>query len=77
MCAHGDTVTVAVHVDARISFEGVQVIKNKPVDRCIAPIVLALDRAGIFMLGSCCGHGERPGEILLSDGRMLVITQTC
>ena len=28
-----------------------------PVDKCIAPIVQALNSAGIQTLGSCCGHG--------------------
>jgi hypothetical protein len=45
-----------------------------PVDACIAPIVSALNVAGVVTLGSCCGHGERAGIIELADGRSLVIT---
>jgi hypothetical protein len=75
MCAHGDTVTLAVTVDASLSWEGVTVVKRKRVDRCIAPIVTALELAGIHMLGSCCGHGRSEGEILLTDGRTLVIRE--
>ena len=73
MCSHGDTVDVAVTIDASLSFEGVDVVKNKPIDRCIAPIVAALEAAGIHMLGSCCGHHQSDGEILLTDGRVLRI----
>jgi hypothetical protein len=76
MCASGDTVTVIVTIDASLSYEGVTVVKEKPVDRCIAPIVTALERAGIHMLGSCCGHGRSDGEILLVDGRTLIIQGT-
>lgn len=73
MCAHGDTVTVMVTVDASLSWEGVTTLKEKRIDRCIAPIVTALEMAGIYMFGSCCGHGRSDGEILLVDGRTLII----
>lgn len=52
----------------------------KPVDRCIAPIVEALNAAaardrlpGMRTACSCCGHGKSPGTINLHDGRWLVI----
>jgi len=45
----------------------------KPIDKCIASIVNAFNAAGIYTTGSCCGHGERDGEILLLDGRKLII----
>jgi hypothetical protein len=73
MCSHGDTVDVAVTIDWSLSFEGVSVVKNKPIDRCIAPIVAALEAAGIYMYSSCCGHYQSDGEILLVDGRVLRI----
>jgi hypothetical protein len=47
----------------------------KSVDSCIAPIVEALNKAGIYTAGCCCGHGETEGNIILHDGRTLVITQ--
>ena len=43
------------------------------IDSCIAPIVAALQMAGINMRGSCCGHGKQPGENMLEDGRTLEI----
>ena len=45
----------------------------KSVDRCIAPVVQALNDAGIYTSGCCCGHGEREGSILLHDGRELIV----
>lgn len=74
MCQSGDTTTLLVKVAAHLAFEGVDSWKEKPVDRCIASIVSALQSGGIDMLGSCCGHGESLGEILLFDGRTLLIT---
>jgi hypothetical protein len=47
--------------------------KMTEVDRCIAPIVKALNDSGIYTSGCCCGHGESNGSILLHDGRELII----
>lgn len=74
MC--GDIVTLPVTVDASLSHSGSTEVKRKPIDRCIAPIVMALEAAGIYMLGSCCGHGERDGTIVLADGRTLTINMS-
>lgn len=43
------------------------------MDRCITPILDALNAAGIQTLASCCGHGKRPGSIMLADGREFII----
>lgn len=43
-------------------------------DPCIASVVVALNAWGIKTVASCCGHGERPGSIVLADGRELTIT---
>src|SRR5690606_22195454 len=40
-------------------------------DPCIAPLVAALNAASIETVASCCGHGHRPGVIVLRDGREL------
>lgn len=47
--------------------------RTRGIDSCIAPIVAALNAGGIPTIGSCCGHGKSDGDILLADGRMLVI----
>jgi hypothetical protein len=61
MCKQDDTVIV--------------VIDKKPcsIDRCIAPLVRALNAWGIRTIASCCGHGKCPGNIVLEDGRELII----
>ena len=61
MCEHGDTVIVMVG------------FKTCGIDRCIAPLVRALNAWGIRTVASCCGHNKRPGSIILEDGRELII----
>ena len=43
------------------------------IDACIAPLVTALNLAGMTTTASCCGHGLIPGTIGLTDGRVLII----
>lgn len=73
MCRHGETVSVSVLIAADLSFTGHPRIKHAEIDRCIAPIVHALSKAGIHMRASCCGHGHDEGRIDLADGRVLRI----
>ncbi len=73
MCDHGDTVHLLVPITAADSHTGRERWANKPVDSCIAPIVEALNSAGIHTAASCCGHGIRLGVIALHDGRELVV----
>lgn len=47
--------------------------QSKAIDSCIAAIVDALNKGGVRTTGSCCGHGKSHGDILLADGRALVI----
>jgi hypothetical protein len=42
-------------------------------DPCIAPLVKALNDAGIRTIASCCGHGKDNGSVILADGRELLI----
>lgn len=73
MCQHDDTVDLMVCVPARLSHTGAVRWEPKAVDRCIAPIVAALNAAGIYTAACCCGHGAQDGSILLHDGRELVV----
>jgi len=43
------------------------------IDYCIADIVAALNAANIKTVASCCGHGQMDGEIVLEDGRKMII----
>ena len=43
------------------------------IDKCIAPLVKALNMSGFETVASCCGHGKKLGNIVLQDGRELII----
>lgn len=73
MCVWGTETIVRVKVPGDLACEGVDTWKAMPIDACIAPLVSALQAAGVDMRGSCCGHGEGDGYIHLQDGRLLVI----
>jgi len=47
--------------------------KVRDVDASIAPLVKALNEAGIVTVASCSGHGYQPGSIALADGLELLI----
>ena len=66
---------VRVKIPADLSCKGFAYYKYVDIDACIAPIVEALQQAGIDMRGSCCGHGKTDGSIRLQDGRILIIKQ--
>lgn len=65
MCDHGDTVDVEVSIPASHSHTGEERRAVKPIDRCIAPLVSALDKLGFLMAGSCCGHGKAEPQIVV------------
>ena len=67
------TVSVLVKVPSDLSYSGRSYWKMAKIDACIAPIIKALQKSGIDMRSSCCGHGESYGRIELQDGRTLVI----
>jgi hypothetical protein len=73
MCNHGEDTLVTVLIPADLSHSGVAYWKEAKIDSCIAPIVNTLQKAGINMRGSCCGHGKGDGWISLEDGRELII----
>lgn len=64
-------VMVLVHEDQSHTEKGRYDWKN--IDACISNLVKALAEAGIIMRASCCGHGKKPGYIILDDGRVLGI----
>ena len=47
--------------------------KLRNIDDCLVPIIKALNNGGVKTIASCCGHGNRWGNIILSDGRELII----
>lgn len=74
MCDWGDTVPVRVHLPADLSSSGESRWAVKQIDKCIAPLVAALQEKPKTR-GSCCGHGKNPGWITLSDGRDVTIPE--
>ena len=46
------------------------------VDAEIAPVVLALNDAGLETVASCSGHGKMPATIALKDGREIIIARS-
>lgn len=70
MCKHG----TLKKVETRKSINGKILVETRSVDSCIAPLIQALNAVGIETVASCCGHGNRPGSIVLWDGRELTIT---
>ena len=42
-------------------------------DPCLLPLIQALNDGGQYTLASCCGHGYRPGTVVLADGRHLFV----
>ena len=73
MCRHRYQI-VKVKIPADLSHLGRSCMREKKIDKCIAPIVKALQEGGIDMRASCCGHRKGNGKILLQDGRELIIS---
>jgi len=65
MCEHGDTVILELPIVGDIR------CGSADIDRCIAPIIKAMNAGGIITKACCCGHGKVMGYIQLADGRYL------
>jgi hypothetical protein len=74
MCEWGTSEIVIVTIPATLSHTGTSYKKQAKIDKCIAPLVRALENTGLLMTASCCGHGKTNGQINLQDGRTLIIT---
>ena len=67
------TKDVFLKIPSDLSCSGKEKWRNVKIDKCIASIVEALQRGGIDMRGSCCGHETGIGKIELQDGKRLII----
>ena len=76
MCKWGTDVVLRVPIPAYLSHTGEFRWDDKGIDACIAPLVQALNNAGIYTANSCCGHGKHPGQIVLHDGRVLIVAES-
>ena len=73
MCKYGTYKKVMVRVPADLSYSNQTRWESESIDSCIADIVDALQKGGIDMRASCCGHGTGLGDIYLQDGRILLV----
>jgi len=73
MCEWGNDVKLSVPIPSELSHTGELRWDIKGIDECIAPIIQALNHAGIYTSQSCCGHGKGDGIITLHDGRIIII----
>lgn len=73
MCEWGTVEEVRVKIPADLSCSGQAHWKLAKIDACIAQLVGALQKGGVDMRCSCCGHGDDLGHINLQDGRVLVL----
>ena len=64
MCKWGTYKEVEVTIVAELSCTGKEKRKVIKVDACIADLVEALDKGGIKMVASCCGHGKYNGNYI-------------
>jgi hypothetical protein len=65
MCKRGDTIEMRLPVVGEIRYGVAE------IDKCIAPIIKALNDGGVITRGCCCGHGEVMGYIHLDSGKYL------
>jgi hypothetical protein len=49
--------------------------RDHEVDIELATLVRALNQCGMATIASCSGHGHRPGNIALADGREIMIAR--
>ena len=65
MCKPGNTVEMELPVVGEIR-QG-----TAAIDKCIAPVIRALNDGGVITRGCCCGHGKVMGYIHLANGKYL------
>lgn len=72
MCKWGTNELLKIKIPANYSHNDKSYIKTISIDKCMAPLIKALQDADIETTGCCCGHGS-DGFIGLNDGRYLII----
>ena len=57
MCKWGTYVEMPVMIwDNQPDYPVKLILKNKPIDACIAPLIYKLNQNQVTTLNSCCGH---------------------
>ena len=65
MCKHGDTVEVKKNLLLRDDYYSTRDFVL--VDRCIAPLVVEMNKRGIKTTGACCGHGNGASVVFVME----------
>ncbi len=73
MCDWGESVNLLVPIPANCSHTGKFRWATKGIDKCLAPYIKALNDAGLYTGGCCCGHGKSIGAISFHDGTVFSI----
>lgn len=69
MCSDHSTALVEIPTASHRGPHG----RMRAVDPCLVSLVQALNAAGLATVASCCGHGYRPANVILADGREVFI----
>jgi hypothetical protein len=72
ICTCNETIAVMCKIPASHSHSGKAFKKLCAIDKCVVPLIQALQKSGFITTGCCCGHGAT-GSILLDDGTELII----
>lgn len=67
-CDHGDVVNQEVLAPENRRYD-------VDIDRCLSPIVKALNDAGISTISSCCNHHKTPWGYILLEDRLILISE--
>ena len=76
MCQWGNDVMRWVPIPAHLARNQKFHWEQKAIDSCIVSLVDALNRAGHYTAGCCCGHHRTNGNIVLHNGHILIIPKS-
>jgi hypothetical protein len=75
MCEWGDDIPMMLVITKEKSHTGKARFEEVRIDRCMVPIIKALNDAGILTAECCCGHGKGNGYIALADDTYFEISK--
>lgn len=64
----GSTPEVKLPMLVGIRASGEKIYKDVMIDACISSVIQHLWENGVGTSGSCCGHGNMPPSIVLTEG---------
>jgi hypothetical protein len=73
ICPCTTTIDVGCEIPSGYSHTRKRHKKICSIDKCLAPLIRALQAAKIVTTGCCCGHGECDGTVVFEDGTRLIV----